>query len=73
MGNAGILIRALAYALMLGREGMVRVAEYATLNANYLAAELSKAGFQLAYPTRRATHEFLITLNKEAKILASEH
>lgn len=69
MGNAGILIRALAYALMLGREGMVRVAEYATLNANYLAAELSKAGFQLAYPTRRATHEFLITLNKEAKDL----
>lgn len=69
MGNAGILIRALAYALMLGREGMVRVAEFATLNANYLAAELANAGFQLAYPTRRATHEFLITLNKEAKDL----
>ena len=69
MGNAGILIRALSYALLLGREGMVRVAEFATLNANYLAVELTKAGFQLAYPTRRATHEFLITLNSEAKEL----
>ena len=69
MGNAGILIRALSYALLLGREGMVRVAEFATLNANYLAVELAKAGFQLAYPTRRATHEFLITLNSEAKDL----
>ena len=67
MGNAGILIRALAYALMLGREGMVRVADYATLNANYLAKELERAGFTLAYPDRRATHEFLITLSEEAK------
>ena len=69
MGNAGILIRALAYALLLGREGMVRVAEFSTLNANYLAAELAKAGFQLAYPSRRATHEFLITLSEESKNL----
>ncbi|MCY3884564.1 MAG: aminomethyl-transferring glycine dehydrogenase subunit GcvPB, partial [Gammaproteobacteria bacterium] len=66
MGNTGILIRALAYAMMLGREGMTRVAEYATLNANYLAKELEKAGFRLAYPTRRATHEFLVTLSDEA-------
>ncbi len=65
MGNSGILVRALAYALMLGRNGMVRVAEFATLNANYLAHELDKAGFHLAYPERRATHEFLISLKKE--------
>ena len=67
MGNAGILLRAYAYARLLGREGMHRVGEYATLNANYMARELEKAGFTLAYTGRRATHEFIITLSKEAK------
>ncbi len=67
MGNVGILIRALAYSMMLGRNGMNRVADFATLNANYLAKELERAGFNLAYPTRRATHEFLVTLEDEAK------
>ena len=69
MGNAGILVRALIYARMLGREGMLRVSEFATLNASYLAARLVAAGFQLAYPTRRATHEFLISLQAESKEL----
>jgi len=68
-GNAGILLRALAYALLLGREGMNRVGEYATLNANYLARRLEKAGFRLAYPERRATHEFILTFAEEAKTL----
>ena len=63
-GNAGILLRALSYALMLGREGMHRVGQFATLNANYMAARLAKAGFQLAYPSRRATHEFIVTYQK---------
>ena len=66
-GNSGILLRALSYALLLGDEGMARVGEYATLNANYLAAKLSQSGFQLAYPDRRATHEFIITFAQEAK------
>lgn len=69
MGNAGILIRAYVYALLLGREGMHRVGDYATLNANYLASKLAKAGFELAYPERRATHEFIITFRSEAKEL----
>ena len=68
-GNAGILIRALAYALLLGRAGLHRVGEYATLNANYMAARLAKAGFKLAYPERRATHEFILTFAVEAKEL----
>ncbi|MEE2782043.1 MAG: aminomethyl-transferring glycine dehydrogenase subunit GcvPB [Pseudomonadota bacterium] len=68
-GNAGILLRALTYALLLGREGMHRVGEFATLNANYMAARLHKAGFKLAYPERRATHEFILTFVDEAKTL----
>mgnify|MGYP000701737177 CR=1 FL=1 len=66
-GNVGVLLRAYIYARMLGREGMVRVAEYATLNANYIMAELEKSGFDLAYPGRRASHEFIVTLKRQSK------
>ncbi len=61
-GNIGILLRAYVYARMLGAEGMHRVAEFATLNANYLMAELQKAGFAAAFPQRRASHEFIISV-----------
>jgi len=63
-GNMGVLLRAWVYARMLGGKGMQRVAEFAALNANYLAAELKKAGFELAFPARRASHEFIVTLKK---------
>ncbi len=67
MGNAGVLLRAYIYMRMVGRAGMERIAEYATLNANYLAARLCDGGFELAFPTRRASHEFIVTLKSEAK------
>ena len=67
MGNAGVLLRAYIYAKLLGREGMQRVAEFATLNANYLMKRLSQSGFDLAFPERRATHEFIVTLKRQAK------
>ena len=69
MGNAGVLLRAYVYMRMLGREGMGRVGEYATLNANYLMARLRAAGFDLAYPERRASHEFIVTVKRQAKEL----
>ena len=62
MGNAGILLRAYIYMRLLGVEGMRRVSEYATLNANYLMAKLAAADFEIAYPDRRASHEFIISL-----------
>lgn len=65
MGNAGVLVRAYVYARMLGREGMHRVAEFATLNANYLQARLREKGFDLAFPSRRASHEFIVTLKRQ--------
>lgn len=67
MGNAGIILRAYIYSRMLGQEGMHRVAEFATLNANYLLAELRKVGFTPAFVDRLATHEFIITLKDLAK------
>jgi glycine dehydrogenase subunit 2 len=65
MGNAGVNLRAYIYMRMLGREGMVRVAEFAALNANYLMKRLTDAGFDAAYPMRRASHEFIITLKRQ--------
>ncbi|MET0658220.1 MAG: aminomethyl-transferring glycine dehydrogenase subunit GcvPB [Steroidobacteraceae bacterium] len=69
MGNAGVLLRAYVYMRMLGREGMHRVGEFAALNANYLAACLRKAGYDAAYPDRRASPEFIITVKRQAKEL----
>jgi len=64
MGNTGVLLRAHIYARMLGSEGMPRVADFATLNANYLMVQLRRAGFDLAFPKRRASHEFIVTLKQ---------
>lgn len=69
MGNAGVNLRAYVYARMLGKEGMQRVAEFATLNANYIMKRLADEGFDLAFPERRASHEFIVTLKKQAKEL----
>jgi len=65
MGNAGVNLRAYVYMRLLGRDGMVRVAEFAALNANYLLRRLLAAGFDAAYPMRRASHEFIITLKRQ--------
>lgn len=70
MGNAGILLRAYFYIRVLGKEGLLRISEYATLNANYLLAALTKAGFSPAYPLRRASHEFTLSMSSEKKQFA---
>lgn len=74
-GNTGILLRALAYSLMLGREGLLRVSEHAVLNANYLATRLAQKNFDLAYPERRVAHEFILTfkqLHRKNKVTAMD-
>jgi len=69
MGNAGVLLRAYIYMRLLGAEGMRRVGEFATLNANYMMVQLKARGFEAAIPDRYASHEFIITLKKQAKEL----
>jgi glycine dehydrogenase subunit 2 len=66
-GNIGILLRAYIYMRLLGRQGMEQVADFSTLNANYLAIRLKQAGFELAFPHRRASHEFILTLKQFAE------
>ncbi len=48
-GNFGIILRAYVYILMLGCEGLERVAEHAVLNANYVREKL-KDYYDLPYP-----------------------
>ena len=54
-GNFGIVLRAYAYILMLGKEGLRRVAENAVLNANYVKEKL-KGHYELAFD-RLCKHE----------------
>jgi glycine dehydrogenase subunit 2 len=49
-GNIAVLLRAYAYILSLGAEGLKEVAEVSVLNANYIAKKLSRIrGFELPY------------------------
>jgi glycine dehydrogenase subunit 2 len=57
-GHFGIMIRAYTYCMMLGKSGIRRVAEYATLNANYLMEALKKV-YPLPYD-RVCMHEFVL-------------
>lgn len=52
---------------MLSRRNLARVAEFATLNGNYMMARMAQEGFDLAYRERRATLEFIVTLKRQTK------
>jgi len=58
-GNFGILLRAYAYALSMGPEGLKRASEMAVLNANYLMKRL-KDHYHLPYD-RSCMHECVFT------------
>jgi glycine dehydrogenase subunit 2 len=59
-GNFGILVRAFAYLLANGGDGLRGVAERAVLNANYLLHRL-EAAYQLGYPSKPVMHEFVLS------------
>ena len=58
-GNTGVLVRAFAYALAMGGDGLKRASEMAVLNANYLLAGL-KDSFDAPYPGP-CKHEFVLS------------
>ncbi len=58
-GNFGIIIRAYAYILALGAEGLKKVGQMSVLNANYLRMHLRKKYFVPF--DRTCQHEFIIT------------
>lgn len=64
-GNFGVILRAYVYLLLLGREGLVEVAENAVLNANYLMHRL-KEHYDVACEDL-CMHEFVISAAAQAK------
>lgn len=63
-GNFGVILKAYAYLLMLGREGLRRVAENAVLNANYVREKL-KGHYDLPYP-QPCKHECVFSASAQA-------
>jgi glycine dehydrogenase subunit 2 len=64
-GNFAVVLRAYAYMLALGGEGLTEVAENAVLNANYLLARI-KEHFDVPYD-RTCMHEFVVSPPDAAK------
>ncbi len=64
-GNFAVILKAYVYILLLGREGLERVAENAVLNANYVMEKL-KPHYSLACE-RRCMHEFVVSAERQKK------
>jgi len=69
-GNVAVLLRAYAYILSLGAEGLKEAAEISVLNANYLVKKIKEIGaYELPYDTKRPRkHECVFS----AKLLLKE-
>ena len=65
MGNFLVVVRALAYLLTLGRDGVPEAAKNAVLNANYLMQRI-KGTFEPAFD-RICMHEFVLDLSAYKK------
>ncbi len=62
-GNFGVMAKAYAYIIMLGREGLIRVSEQAVLNANYIKERL-KPYYDLPYDMT-CMHECVFSASKQ--------
>ncbi len=63
--NFLVCLKAYAYILLLGKEGLVDASETAVLNANYLMTAL-KEDYDLPY-NRLCKHEFVLSARKQAE------
>ncbi|MDY6855807.1 MAG: aminomethyl-transferring glycine dehydrogenase subunit GcvPB [Thermodesulfobacteriota bacterium] len=64
-GNFAVCLKAYAYILLLGKEGLLRVSENAVLNANYILHSLKKAYYS-PYPDG-CMHECVLSAQKQLK------
>jgi len=64
-GNFGVILKAYAYILRLGKEGLIKAAEIAVLNANYCQAKLKKY-YDLAFD-KKCMHECVFSATRQAK------
>jgi len=65
-GNFLVVVRALAYMMTLGAEGLKNASENAVLNANYMLHML-KDTFDIPFGNGRCMHEFVISLERLKK------
>ncbi|MGA2505917.1 MAG: aminomethyl-transferring glycine dehydrogenase subunit GcvPB [Chitinispirillaceae bacterium] len=63
-GNFAVCLRAYAYILMLGKQGLIEVSENAVLNANYVMHSL-KNDYHVPYPTT-CMHECVLSAKNQA-------
>jgi len=68
-GNFGVLLRAYAYLLRLGKEGLLRVAQNSVLSANYIKEKL-KNYYEVAYPGQ-CMHEVVFSCSSQKEKGAS--
>jgi len=61
-GNVAVMVRAFAYLLTMGADGLTRVGELSVLNANYLMERL-KGLYHLPYD-RTCKHEFVLSVRQ---------
>ncbi len=64
-GNFGLLLRAYAYILMLGKEGLIETSNHAVLNANYVMESLRK--FYTVPYDRRCMHECVFSATQQSE------
>src|SRR3989338_3948972 len=64
-GNFALLLRAYAYLLMLGKEGLKATADHAVLNANYILQRLKKY-YELCFE-RICMHESVFSASRQAE------
>jgi glycine dehydrogenase subunit 2 len=64
-GNVGVLIRALAYVLRMGGNGLTRASEDAVLNANYLRVRLRDV-YEVPHD-RLCMHEFVASASRQKR------
>ena len=62
-GNFAVVVRALAYLLTLGKQGIPEAAENAVLNANYLMHKLA-GHYDMACCENGCMHEFVMDLSR---------
>lgn len=67
-GSFGVIIKALAYMLRLGGDGLTRASEYAVLNANYLKKKLENV-LEIPFRNRFCAHEFVASAPQDLRAL----
>ena len=65
-GNFLVVVKALTYIKMLGKEGIPEASKNAVLNANYMMKKLS-AVYDIAFHPEVCMHEFVMDIGRQAK------